>query len=321
MRRILIITAIVQCLCALWAQAVTLPFERNSEPFYAPKAKVEWAATNQLPKQLRIFKVSSANFSSTAISNLSLMGGSADAKRGSMYLYKTIDYRTPLKKVPDEARAYELGTAILAKLEIPSGDMMPSGSKLRAWYYPGTRSHMDKARRTMTTEPCTMGIEFRRMLDGIICGGQQVHLRFETDETLAQLEVSWYGLRPVQDCQTATVNQMVSWIKEGRARVGSLETTGTRWVKVADITAISIKDVTLRYDAFADSETEKLPDNLYPYAVIQAEAVLSANDKEIIWLCCPVVKEALNRPLRKDGAFGVYPSTLYAKQRQSEGGP
>jgi len=126
MRRILIITVIVQCLFAPWVQAVTLPFERNSEPFYAPKIKVEWAATNQLPKHLRIFKVGHANFSSTAISNISLMGGSADVKRGSMYLYKTIDYRTPLKNVADEVRAYEIGTSILAKLEIPFSDLMPS---------------------------------------------------------------------------------------------------------------------------------------------------------------------------------------------------
>src|ERR1035437_8954257 len=85
MKRVLIITSVVQCLSALSAQAVTLPFEQNFvEPFYSPKLQVVWAATNKLPDTAKIFKVVQANFSSSAISNLTAMGGSVDRKLGWM---------------------------------------------------------------------------------------------------------------------------------------------------------------------------------------------------------------------------------------------
>src|SRR5450759_618358 len=98
MRRTLVIVTVVQCLIALRAQAVTLPFEQEYvEPFYSPKLQVVWAATNKLPATVRIFKIVPANFSPTAISNLTAMGGSAVAKRGWMNLYRLTDDRSAME--------------------------------------------------------------------------------------------------------------------------------------------------------------------------------------------------------------------------------
>src|ERR1035437_7610547 len=113
MLRTLLITVVVQCLLILQVQALTLPFEKDAEPFYSPKFQVTWAATNSLPATVKIYSVVPASFSPTAISNLTAIGGSADLKQGLMNLYQPADMRLPLEKVPDKARAYELGTNLL----------------------------------------------------------------------------------------------------------------------------------------------------------------------------------------------------------------
>ena len=321
MRRILIITAIVQCLCALWAQAVTLPFEQNYvEPFYSTKFQVVWAATNQLPATAKIYKVVPANFSLSAISNLTALGGSANPKRGAMNLYKPTDGRLPLEKVPDKARAYELGIGLLAKLEIPVGELMSEGGNPVASYSPGTRGHMDKATRKMITEPCTMGVQFRRMLDGVECFGQQVRVQFESQEAVTQLEVKWHGVQPDKTCAVATPDQIISWIREGRARAHPIETTGQRWIKVADIKKVTIRQVRLNYDADPNWENpEKFPNYLYPYAGIEAEIEFSPDDRETLRISCPIIKEALSSPIRKTSEFNILPKSFYENESKRGG--
>jgi hypothetical protein len=301
---------------------VTLPFEQEYvEPFYAPKAEVVWAATNKLPATARIFKVVPASFSPSAISNLTAMGGSADPKRGWMNLYRPTDARPPLEKVPDKARAYELGTNLLTKLEIPVSELISESGKLLAWYYPGTLSHMDKATRKMITEPCMMGIEFRCVLDGVECFGQRVHIQYENQEAVTQLEVRWHGLHPEKTCAVALPDQIISWIKEGRARAHPVETTGSRWIKVADIKKVTIRQVSLCYDADPNRESpEKIPNYLYPYAGIEVEVEFSPDDHETLGISCPIIKEALSSPARKTSEFNILPKSFFEKHPQREGG-
>ncbi|MSU56655.1 MAG: hypothetical protein EXS35_00470 [Pedosphaera sp.] len=300
---------------------MTLPFEQNYvEPFYSSKLQVVWAATNQLPATAKIYKVVPANFSSSAISNLTALGGSANLKRGAMNLYKPTDGRLPLEKVPDKARAYELGIGLLAKLEIPVGELMSEGGKPVAGYSPGTRGHMDKATRKMITEPCTMGVQFRRALDGIECFGQQVRIQFESQEAMTQLDVRWCGVQADKTCVVATPDQIISWIKEGRARAHPIETTGQRWIRVADIKKVTIRQVRLCYDAEPDTENpEKFPNYLYPYLGIEAEIEFSSTDRETLGISCPIIKEALSSANRKTSEFNILPKTFFENEARREG--
>lgn len=189
-----------------------------------------------------------------------------------------------------------------------------------AWYSPGTRGHMDKATRKMITESCTMGIEFHRVLDGIECFGQRVRIQHESQEAVTQLEVRWHGLQSANISAVAPPDQIVSWIKEGRARAQAVETTGSRWIKVADIKKVTIRNIQLCYDAEPDWETPNTPrDYLYPYALLTAEVEFSPNDHETLGLFCPIIKEALSRPVQESSEFNIFPSTLYEKQGQKEG--
>ena len=313
MRTALIITAVVQSLLALCAQAVTLPFEDNYvEPFYAPQAQIVWAVTNNLPATARVFKVIPAKFSPTALSNLTAMGGTADPKRGSMNLYRIADANMSLANVPDQARAYGLGTNILAKLEIPADELMSDGGKLKAGYSHGTRGRMDKTTRQMITEPRSMGIEFRRALDGVECFGQSVRIQFESQEAITQLEVKWHALLPEATNKVATTEQILSWIKEGRARANPVETTGSRWIKVADIKRVTIRQARLCYDA------DSMPKRLFPYLALQVEVEFSPGDVESVGFFCPIIAEAVSRPIRETGEFNIFPSTLNEKLSKRE---
>lgn len=315
MRLILVTTAVVQGVLALCAHGVTLPFEQEYvEPFYAPKAKIVWAATNPLPVTARIFKVVPANFSPTALSNLAAMGGTADPKRGRMNLYRETDGNLPLEKVPDRARAYELGTNLLAKLEIPANEMMSDEGKPRAGYYAGTRGRMDKATRQMITEPRSMGVEFQRVIEGVQCFGQCVRIQFESQEAMTQLEVRWHGLQREKTCAVATTDQIISWIKEGRARAHPVETTGQRWINVADIKKATIRQARLCYDA------DPIQSRLYPYVGLEIEIEFSPGDTESLGVSCPIITEALSRPICETGEFNIYPSTLHEKLSKRESG-
>ena len=321
MRKILLITVIVQCLLVLRGQAVPLPFEKDAEPFYSSTFQVVWAATNSLPATVGIFKVVPARFSATAVSNLTAMGGSVNLKRGWLSYDQPSGMDSALENVPDKVRAYELGTNLLAKLEIPIGELLLQDGKPAAVFSSGMRSHRDKATRKTISEPCSMGVEFRRTVDGLACFDQQVRFQFDSQEKLAQISARWLGLQPLKDCPMASPEQIITWIKEGRARAQSIETTGQRWVKVADIKKVVIRNIEICYDASPDWENpETPPTTLFPYAILSAEIEFSKDDHEMLGLFCPATTEAVSRAIRESSEFNILPRNFFEKQVQKGSG-
>jgi hypothetical protein len=353
MKRFLLILAIVQNLAAMSSQAARASFEEKGYPFYSKKIEFVWAApTNQLAAMVRVFKPIPSKFSASVVSNLIVLSGFTDQERtfttyqgeklskdvvafrskderssltitpgGYAYLYNPdlSDFKKPLEKVPDQKRAYELGLNILKQLEIPTDQLITKeDGQIKAWFYPGTRGYFDKAKKEFVEEPDVMGVEFRRRVDSIYCIRQYVHIQFENREKITQLEVHWPELQPVKTWPIASPEQIISWIKEGRARVQSLEgPTEARWINVVDIKKVTIQEVTIYYDAGDDEASSRF---FFPYATLKAEAELSADDKEAIWLFAPIIKDGLSGVAKKSDGFSVYPSTLCEKQRQKEGG-
>lgn len=306
---------------AVLTRAVTLPFEKQYvEPFYTPDAEIVWAATNSLPPSVRVLKVVPANYSAAAISNLKLLGGKADAKRGWMSVYREMEEPQKLQDVPEMARAFELGTNLLARLEIPLTELETDGLRLKARYRPGWRGRFDKITRQHVSEPCLMGVEFRRVLDGLLCHGQYVDMQFKSQETLSHLEVKWHGLLPVASHAAASPEQIVAWIKEGRARAHPIETTGSRWIKTADIKRVVIRNIQIIYDAGSHLGLfDSPPRYLYPYAGLLAEIEFAPGDVETVGLSCPITKAALCRPSRKAVEFNILPKDFSGTPRAPEG--
>ena len=103
-------------------------------------------------------------------------------------------------------------------------------------------------------EPITrrshMGVEFRRMLDGIPCPSEDVHIDFERNEKKSQLQIHWHGVKPSKPYPVASFDQMSDWIKEGRARVNDLEgPMGGRFLQPAGIKKITVTGISLNYTA------------------------------------------------------------------------
>jgi hypothetical protein len=275
---------------------------------------VVWAATNSLPDSVRIYKVVPSSFSPAAVSYLKSISGSISPNRGLMNFYKQSDLGTVLTNVPDKARAYELGTNLLTTLGVPFSELDSEPGRPRAWFSPGTRGRFDRVTRQRITEPCTMGVSFRRTIDGLQCNGQEVRFQFESMESLTQIHVCWHGLQSTKVCHVAAPDQIVAWIKDGYARAHAVETTGSRWIKVRDIKKVTVRYTVICYDATPDwRNDDKVPEYLYPFANLHTEVEFSSEDKEIVRISVPIVKEALSRPAQTDSEFNIYPSSLLEK--------
>ncbi len=292
-----------------FAAKAALPFEDDPDnvSFYAPKAEIIWAATNELPAHLKIYKTGPAKYSPAVQSYVLNLGGHIDTNTGLIFFRNRTNYMMQvMTNVPDANRALELGKIMLKNLEIPTNELSKA-DLLKPRYYPGFVTRGDPETHKLITEPSDMGIDFRRVIDGIGCLGQEVHFRFETREELGDFDIKWFQLIPVKEIAVATRNELVAWIKEGRARVMEVQFSGERRIKVADIKQITICDVQLSYDARYNFRLEKYPIQLEPYAEVIADIEMAANDRATITLFCPISKEALSRKIQKNKDFNSDP--------------
>lgn len=317
---------------------------------------MEWRlATNSLPATVRIFKIVDGSFSQTTISNLLRLGGFSETNRvrtdprgdkipdnilcfrnfndrhvlsiaassGTVDLY-TPDFSTAMPEgVPDQTRGFDLAMGILKQLDIPTDQLIKTNGQFKAWCYPGEMTRYPKGAEPITRRS-HMGVEFRRMLDGIPCTVQDVHIDFERNEEITQLQIRWHGVKPSKPYPIASFDKMADWIKEGRARVNDLEgPMGGRFLQPADIKKITVSGISLYYTASSYSSVRAGDDvpmsRMYPYAVLKADAELSPDDHETIWLFCPITKGALSSVSRKSDqyGFGIYPSNLEKKRMQN----
>jgi hypothetical protein len=345
----LCIGILVQGVALVSASASRLDIDKLGEPFYSANLKVVWKATNNPPAAVRVFKVVPGEFSTAVISNILALGGFTErdalkAPRNTRAFSKENEQRTlsiapkfgvviysdgkaeaaihprePVEGLPDDAEAVRLASAILPKLELSGSDFMPkadgTGPNLNV-AATRSRGYGDKATGKLIHEDVARSVSLARQLDTfeIVGGGQQgVRVTFGNHARISSLELNWSRVKLVGSYPFASPKQIVEWIRQGRARVASLETTGARWIDVKDIKQLAVLEISPRY--FAGHRDEPL-DTWYPYALLKAEAELSRDDKEIVWLSCPIIAEALSSASRKTGEFSIYPSALYERSVQ-----
>lgn len=341
--------------------------------FYSEKLQVEWkVGTNSLPPTVAIFKVVPASFSPAVISNVVRMtsftssdriqsfGPGEDAPPGSVFFRSQnerswlnivpfyggirLDARNDLQppddfeQVPDEARAYELGTNILRQLELPPGEVqIRDDQQPRAVFGAGTITHGVAGPRPGDLVPrgvhprishrSMMRVSFGRQLDNIACdlNPGALEVEFGSHERVTRLELTWPGVHAEKRCPVATGDQIMAWIREGRARVQSLDgPMEARSVAPTGIKRLTIKGIRLHYSAFiilSEDGEEKPADRLYPYAVLDTEAELGPGDTETFPLFCPVIPEGLPPVSHESSNFSVYPSKQSERLRRPPSGP
>jgi hypothetical protein len=324
-------------------------------PFYNEKLQIEWKApTNALPSTVAIFKVMPTSFSPAVISNIvgltsftssnrilsfdseekipegTLAFQSEDEKSslgivppfGWIILYAPDQYypKFDFEGVPDEARAYELGTNILRQLELPPGEIQTrEDHQPHATFAAGTLTHQRVSHRGM------MRVEFGRRLDNIDCFIRRLEIEFGAHERVTRLELTWPGVQAEKRYPTATADQMMAWIKEGRARMQSLSgPMDARVIEAKEIKRLTIKGINLYYsDVTYRSEDgeEKVTDRFYPYAILDTEAQLGPGDTESVPLFCPVAPEGLPPVSRESRLISIYPSRQSERRRHPPAGP
>lgn len=349
------IVLILQLLLQAVLFAEEIPLDCIGQPFYSKNLRVEWKlATNSLPATVRVLKIVPGHFSQMTISNLMKLGGFSETDRiwtsfsgdklpanvlcfrndndrhslgiapadGTAGIYApTFDTGLP-EGVPDEARAFDLATNILKQLDIPTEQLIKTtDGRLKALFRPGETTIYPKGGGEPITRRSHMEVEFRRILDGIPCKLEYVRIDFEDREKITQLEIKWHAIEPSKPYSVAGTQQMASWIKEGRARVQSVEgPNDARVLQPSNIKRITIVGITPYYSAsshFSSETDDDVPmSRLYPYVTLQADAEMSPDDHETIWLFCPMTTGALSSILTtntQDG-FGISPSNFYEKQ-------
>lgn len=321
-----------------------------SEPFYSKNLNVVWSApTNHLPSTVRVFKVVPSKYSPVVISNLmalgefterdrvkafvpeyplprSALGYLKEAEKRSLSIapnlglvrYRdekaeaAIHPREPVEGLPDDGESVRLALMILPRLGIDLSDLAAKADGVGPCFSigPGSRGYFDRAKGKYVKEETLRRVSFTRQLDGlpIVGGGRQgIDVTFGNHGRISELVMNWRSVEHVGSYPCAGREQMIGWIREGRARVQSMETTGARWVKASDIKRLTITAISPQY--FAGGSEERL-DRMHPYAMLKAEAEIGTDDKETIWLFCPVTAEGLNRPSRKSDGFCVYPGAF-----------
>lgn len=359
MKREVFIVLILQFFLTVTLSAEEIPLNYIDQPFYTQNLNVEWnLATNPLPATVHLFKIVPGSFSPTAISNLMQLGGFSETDRvrtnqngdelpanilsfinsndqrwlsiipadGTVDLYIPVFIKGLPENVPDKARGYELATNILEQLQIPTAQLPQTNGRFKTWFYPGETTVFPKGVDPIT-RPSSLGVEFRRMLDGIPCTVEQVHIEFEDHEKMTQLRINWHTVKPSKPYPVASLQTIGDWIKRGRARVQSLSgPMNGRHLQSSDIKKLTIVGLNLYYTASSYYSHQKHADvamgRLYPYAVLRADAELSPDDHETIWLSCPISKVALSPASKKVApeGFEIYPSNFEGKQMRNANG-
>lgn len=306
------------CLAGTHLQAEVLALNELGAPFYSSSLKIVWAApTNELPAQLTIYKTAPASFSPTVVSNLMRLASLTEADRvdktkdPSTFRFRSSDGKRSLtiipgrgvinfrdqeavgkapQGIPDPSQALHLGKKILNLLEIDSNQLAQKDGELQPAFRPETRNYFDKAQQKHFKELVSVGIRFPRCFDGILSTRQDIYIRFGEHAKLLELKLDWKGVTPAKSFPVADKELIMRWIREGRARGQFLQTTGAREIAVSQIRRLTIKKISLRYLA---KDTDKLEDEIIPFALLGVEAELSKKEKETFYIFSPVISFGL----------------------------
>lgn len=351
MRSRLINTTCFFLLVTATAFAKGLQFDSIYEPFYSKRIEILWAAnTEHLPSEFRVFRRVRKDFPSQVVSNLMALGPFTESDRrkpdsgligrsspwqvyalenASRYLSFRPDTGMAFfgddseldggGEVPDRDRTAELAIEMLDRFGVQKADLYKDENAQgpARYFMEHSGSGFDKSAGKLVHRVFARGVVFTCAINGVQAtglGAGEMRFEFAGSSKLRKVELFDPGLRTVGRFRAATQDQIIQWIREGRARVGSYETTGQRRVNVAEIRKLTIKGVEPAY--FFPQVDERGWREIYPYLRLAAEATISETDVEDVYLACPAVSAGLPDALKITGEFAVHPSRLY---RNAEG--
>jgi hypothetical protein len=192
----------------------------------------------------------------------------------------------PVLGVPDEATAQKLGLKFLRQFGIRPADLAQIGhGHLLTFGKKQTRSYFDRATgKYIENEVTSCGVFFNRRLDGInfagtgIGGGAEID--YSNHAKLAEFRLLWRNVQPFERHAIATPDEILQWIRDGKAVM-----THKNPVNPGDVKKLTITAISPLYMGASGDETQ---DFVYPFAQLEAVADLGGTNVNI-QLYCPIL--------------------------------
>lgn len=292
--------------------------EEFGDVYKPKKVEIVWAATNSIPRSLKVFKVLPTTFTEASLSNLIWLAGFKDIQqvrqqlapalrqqdayyesptekkyiglspaRGRIYILdKTVIAlpRQPIEGVPSEDQALELAFDVLNKVGIEKSQVA------KKW---GTdewqmlrdrreRGQRDKSTGKLVKTVTAQGVFLYRALDGVAVNGRGVcggaHVVFGNRGKVAELEIVWRNLQRKEELPVANAEQLMAAIRKGKAVIQTE-------IDSAQITKLTITKAVPYYFGENGREVQK---SVHPFVGLVAKATAHGNTTDAT-LYCPLI--------------------------------
>jgi hypothetical protein len=283
--------------------------------------EIAWAVpTNNRPPALWVYKVIPQKFSDSCLSNLMTLGpftsrdrmelsaADSDFDASSIVYAKQsrfltiapangwIKYRdneaeslTRVEEVPNDHQVEELGLLLLSKMAINLSELVrkPHSTNLLTFAEVRNRGRLEKAAGKTVEDISARGVYFLRKIDGIsiagIGSGGGFHVIFGSHGTIVAFELIWRNLQPYQHRKAATCDQILRFIREGKAVM-----THRNIVAPHQIRNLSITEIAPFYMGASWMDRQ---DFVYPFAQLEAVVEDLSGKQSPLQLYCPITSE------------------------------
>jgi hypothetical protein len=286
-------------------------FRLEGEAFHpATNVDIVWKATNNLPRGLWVYKTIPQNFSTAVVSNLMVIGGfewknlvksphsSLPDKNliyfrnGMRYLIiaptlgwieyyaaESNDPREPVVDVPDKAKIESLALDVLFQMGIDRSLLCDKKNG-----YEATEGKLSRDGQMLTTNVFERGVSFGRLIDGIKSrNAGSFMIQFGSHAKIHRFWLQWRNLLPYESCAVAKPDEIMNFIKTGKA---TLPVQSYDWTGADKATKLTVLEATPYY---FDDDIFRPLDFMYPYVDLKVEAELVSSNKTTFYLECPIL--------------------------------
>jgi hypothetical protein len=278
---------------------------------YHPPANVElvWAATNELPSGLWIYKVIPQEFSGAVVSNLMTLGNfnwqditkKADSFIPDKNLFRFLDkkdnptrtlvvaptfgwieYNTDSKTstngVPSDTEVEKMALDVFFKMGLDSSLLCDKH------FHQSIQGRLSHDGQKLTTNVVSRGITYSRQINGIESKNSACFtIDFGGNSQMTHFWLNWRNLLPYEAHPTLAQNQIIDSIKSGQAITFDWESSPNILDGVKKISVVKINPL-----YFEDGGMNPL-DFMYPYAKLELVADLEGTNSVTFHLQCPIL--------------------------------
>jgi hypothetical protein len=201
--------------------------------------------------------------------------------QGTIEYFETQTNYSTIHGVPSSDKTVNLAFNYLFMLSGDTNQVTPKAKAIRE----GTVETYNKPNGDMLSNKMySRGTTLYRQLDGIQEKGSFMQIDFGNDAKVNYLSLHWRLLLPFKLCKTATADEIVGFINNGRSLI-YLDPTGKNAAPVRAKT-LTITKATPVY------RTRNAPDFVLAFSDLEVVADIGTTNEESFYVCCPICPES-----------------------------